>query len=182
MLSGYNKEQCFYNSSIKDMRFHESVGHWDETQHQMLTKITPCQTRHGVGGSRVTSRTFEGRAFAKYERLFCEIRTAPRAVSWSIHGLDLPPCFLYTFHRTNLIICSVFAAYFDCEILHLAFVWRLASFAAGMLASGQLHEFEVANLLFTNRTTLFHDAATLLDGLVQCYHFRIANSRLKELG
>jgi len=125
-------------------------------------KITPCQTRHGVEGSRVTSRTFEGRAFAKYGLLSREITIASRLVARPIHCPRLPPAFLYTFHRTNLIIRSVFAAYFDCEILHLAFVWRFGSFTAGMPKSERPHEFGAVNFLCTNRMALFHDAETAL--------------------
>lgn len=126
-------------------------------------KITPCQTRHGVEGSRVTWRTFQDRAFAKYGLLYREITTAPRLAAQLIHRPKSPSAFLYTFHRTNLIIRSVFAAYFDCEILHLAFVWRFGSFAAGMpRRAGTRTSSGAANFPCANHATLFHDAEAVL--------------------
>lgn len=74
------------------------------------------------GKPRYLERTFEGRAVAKYGLPHGEITTAPRLAARSILRPRPPPALFYTFHRTNLIIRSVFAAYFDCEILHLAFV------------------------------------------------------------
>lgn len=64
----------------------------------------------------------EDRAFAKYGLPSRENTTVSWPAARSIYRLSSPLIFFYTFHRTNLIVSSVFAAYFDCEILHLAFV------------------------------------------------------------
>lgn len=42
--------------------------------------------------------------------------------NWGLQGWFYWDNYPYTYHRANLIIRSVFAAYFHCEILHLAYM------------------------------------------------------------
>lgn len=87
---------------------------------------TPCQTRRDMASEEAALPSREAfpedRAFAKYRPPFGVITIVSRHVTRPIRQPGSWHAPTYTFHRTNLIIRSVFAAYFDCEILHLAFV------------------------------------------------------------
>lgn len=95
-----------------------------------LTHALSNRLRYGVGGSRVAShgsRRGPGFLSAKYAEWG---RPGPGAECGLAPRVRASPTWTplaYTLPVTHLVIRSVFAAYFDCEILHLAFVWRQAA-------------------------------------------------------